>query len=419
MINNEFLKKLTILFVEDDDIAREQFGKSLKRLFKEVILGVNGEDGYYKFQEARLNNQTIDLILSDINMPKMNGLEMLEKIREIDENIPAMFLTARTETEYLQKAIELNVHHYALKPINLEDTILRIQKVCEKKYYQMVIDAKTDELKNYLNVINKVAAICKFDNEGNIKFINDLFCELFNKDSKELIGTKFNQFFHHTLSSTLADEILSKIKSDQTWNGDIKYENTQNEPFFIRSTIFKIISENGFDYVSIGFLSTQEVEKQREFHKNVLLTISDKSKKATQYKNDLENVQKENNQLKEMHQLLHKEMKHYKGRINTAQNQIEFYEKKILSMDKNLEKKLESRNHTAHDLHDALEKTEHEKDLLNQENKSLKSQHDEYLKEFDRLNDLISQKEKRIDSLSELLEHRESQLRKLDPDTLL
>lgn len=419
MFNRDFLKKLTILFVEDEEVAREQFAKSLKRLFKSVILGVNGEDGYYKFQEARLNSEPIDLILSDINMPKMDGLEMLKKIREIDEDIPAMFLTARTETEYLQQAIELNVHHYAIKPINLEDTVLRIQKVCEKKYYQMLIEAKNSELKSYLSVINQVAAIYKIDNDGNIQFINDLLCELFGQTREELIGTKFSTLFHDNVSDNIENEIWEKIKKNQTWSGDIKYKSQSHEPFFIRTTFFKLITEDGFDYVSIGFLSTQEVEKQRAFHKNVLLTISDRNKKAMQYKSDLETIQAENKQLQEMHQLLHKEMKHYKDRINASQNQIEFYEKKILSMDKNLEKRLESRNSTAGELQESLEKAQQENSVLSTQNEKLKKLHDENLKEFDRLNDLVSQKEKRIESLSEVLEHRESQLRKLDPDTLL
>ena len=142
MINKEFLKKLTILYVEDEEVAREQCAKSLRRLFKNVVLAINGEDGYNKFKESQSSTEPISLILSDINMPKMNGLEMLEKIREVDENVPVMYTTARTETEYLQRAIELNVHHYALKPINLEDIVLRIQRVCEKQYFQTVIDAK-------------------------------------------------------------------------------------------------------------------------------------------------------------------------------------------------------------------------------------------------------------------------------------
>jgi len=418
MYNVDFLKKLTILYVEDEDIAREQFAKSLKRLFKEVILGVNGEDGYYKFQEARLNSQTIDLILSDINMPKMNGLEMLEKIRELDKDIPVMYTTARTETEYLQKAIELNVHHYALKPINLEDIIVRIQEVCEKKYYEAVITSKNDELKNYLKIINNVAAIFKIDETGKITFVNDLLCDLFNQDKESLVGKDFTSLFHSDTSESLSNDIWTKVKNNRTWNGDIKYQNHQKEPFFIRSTIFKLIKENGFDYINIGFISTEEVEKQREFHKSVLLTISDRNKKASKFKSDADALRQRNKQLEEMNQLLNKEMQNYKDRLNKSNNQIEYYEKKLLSSDRSIEKRVELRNQEKNDLQDSLNRSKKENDALLSQNQKLKEVLAGNLKEIDRLKDVVEQKEKRIESINEVLEHRESQIRKFNPDLL-
>jgi len=418
MYNVDFLKKLTILYVEDEDIAREQFAKSLKRLFKEVILGINGEDGYYKFQEARLHSQTIDLILSDINMPKMNGLEMLEKIRELDKDIPVMYTTARTETEYLQKAIELNVHHYALKPINLEDIIVRIQEVCEKKYYEAVITSKNDELKNYLKIINNVAAIFKIDENGKITFVNDLLSDLFNQDKESLIGKDFTSLFHSDTAESLSNDIWAKIKNNQTWNGDIKYENHQKEPFFIRSTIFKLMKESGFDYINIGFISTEEVEKQREFHKSVLLTISDRNKKASKFKSDADALRQRNKQLEEMNQLLNKEMQNYKDRLNKSSNQIEYYEKKLLSSDRSIEKRVELRNQERNDLQDSLNRSKRENDALLSQNQKLKEVVTGNLKEIDRLKDVVDQKEKRIESIKEVLEHRESQIRKLDPDLL-
>ena len=299
MINTDFLKKLTILYVEDEDIAREQLGKSLRRLFKNVILASNGEDGYNKFHEERLAGRAIDLILSDISMPKLNGLEMLEKIREIDENVPVMYTTARTEIEYIQKAIELNVHHYALKPINLDDIIMRIQKVCEKQYFQMIIDSKNSELKNYLSVINNVAAIFRINEKGEITFINDLLCELFNQEESSLLGKSFTSLFHNDVAKTTSEQIWSKISNDETWNGDIKFKNNEDEPFFIRSSIFKLMRDDSLEYISIGFISTKEIEKQREFHKNVLLSITSKNKEAYKSKNELEAMSVENNKLKE------------------------------------------------------------------------------------------------------------------------
>ncbi len=94
MINRDFLKNLIILYVEDDEIAREKLAKILKRIFINVILAKNGLEGYVLFQEQQLSNEKIDLILSDINMPKMNGVKMLENIRSIDKEIPIIYTTS-------------------------------------------------------------------------------------------------------------------------------------------------------------------------------------------------------------------------------------------------------------------------------------------------------------------------------------
>ena len=74
MFNNEFLKKLSILYVEDDEMARNQLARTLNRLFKNVILANNGFDGLEKYIKAKKDGIKIDLILSDVNMPKLNGL---------------------------------------------------------------------------------------------------------------------------------------------------------------------------------------------------------------------------------------------------------------------------------------------------------------------------------------------------------
>lgn len=418
MINNEFLKQLTILYVEDEDIAREQFAKSLRRLFKNVILGVNGEDGYNKFQEARLASQSIDLILSDINMPKMNGLEMLEKIRELDENVPVMYTTARTETEYLQRAIELNVNHYALKPINLEDIVLRIQRVCEKQYFQTVIDAKNNELKNYLTIINNVAAIFKINEKGEITFINDLLCDLFKEEKESLLGKDFKELFHPQLLKDFTQEMLTTIKEDKTWNGDIRYKNHLKESFYIRSTIFKLAQDNGIEYISIGFLSTQEVEKKREFHKNVILSISNKNKEVSKSKNEIEGLYEENRILKENSHIFTENIKKYQEKISFLKNQIKHNETELASVDERIEKKIAMRKDAKDSL--ALEVTKLKKDnrLLLTKNDELEITGMNNFKEIERLKNEIVQKEKRIEAISDILEHRESQLRKLDPDIL-
>ncbi len=79
----EHMKSLTLLCVEDDPTTQILYQAIFEDFVKEIILANNGEDGYDKF----LTNN-IDLVLSDYDMPKINGLEMIKKIRKSDKDIP-------------------------------------------------------------------------------------------------------------------------------------------------------------------------------------------------------------------------------------------------------------------------------------------------------------------------------------------
>jgi len=84
-----FKKTLNILYIEDDITVRDVMSDILNDMFNNVIFAKNGEDGIKKF--INYNKEKIDLILSDIAMPKMDGIVMAKKIRKIDIDIPIIF----------------------------------------------------------------------------------------------------------------------------------------------------------------------------------------------------------------------------------------------------------------------------------------------------------------------------------------
>lgn len=149
MFDKTFLKNLTVLFVEDEQLAREKLAKLLDKVFKNVIICENGQEGLDKFTTRFNSNEKIDLIISDINMPIMNGLEMLEKIRDLDKEVPLIYTTARSESENILKAVSLNVSHYILKPIDSEDLLKKVYEICEKQY----VEKKLEETKTELETI--------------------------------------------------------------------------------------------------------------------------------------------------------------------------------------------------------------------------------------------------------------------------
>jgi YesN/AraC family two-component response regulator len=176
------LKKLNILFVEDDKLVNETLSFIFKKYVKNIFSAYNGEEGLKIFK-----NNHIDIVISDIQMPKMNGIEMAKEIRKINENIPIIFTTAFEESKYLKESIELGVDAYILKPIDKEQLLKKLNKIADNlvlkqevenyiKLMKIVFDYQTDALilldENYDVVIyNKAAGKILENNEKNLEFL--------------------------------------------------------------------------------------------------------------------------------------------------------------------------------------------------------------------------------------------------------
>ncbi len=106
---------LTVLYAEDDIFIRRNGLEYLARYFKETYEANDGIEAFSIWKEKRP-----DIIFTDIRMPKLNGLEFVTKVRTYDKKVPIIIITAYTDTDYLLKAIDLQLIKYLVKPITLD-----------------------------------------------------------------------------------------------------------------------------------------------------------------------------------------------------------------------------------------------------------------------------------------------------------
>ncbi|EAK4349019.1 DNA-binding response regulator [Campylobacter coli] len=109
-------KKLIILVVEDEVKARESMINILSERFSKVIGAQNGDEGLKKFKKFKP-----DLVITDIAMPIMDGLDMAREIKEISDDVPIVVLSAYSEKERLLRSIDIGIDKYLIKPVDIEE----------------------------------------------------------------------------------------------------------------------------------------------------------------------------------------------------------------------------------------------------------------------------------------------------------
>ena len=121
-------KELTLLLVEDEDSIRESMQEIFSGVFQKVISASNGDEGLKKFKKF-----SPDIVIADIMMPIMDGLEMSKQIKEVSKNTPVIILSAYSEKERLLKAIDVGIDKYVIKPIDMDELFVVLEQIVKTK----------------------------------------------------------------------------------------------------------------------------------------------------------------------------------------------------------------------------------------------------------------------------------------------
>lgn len=144
------LKNMRILYVEDDEDIRQLMQRLLGRVAGEVIVAQNGRQGLEFYKQFNP-----DLVVSDVQMPEMDGLSMASAIKAINRDTPVILTTALNETEYLLQAIEIGIDGYVLKPIRNNLLLEALNKGASTLYYRRELESKNQELQHYYDAAER------------------------------------------------------------------------------------------------------------------------------------------------------------------------------------------------------------------------------------------------------------------------
>jgi diguanylate cyclase (GGDEF)-like protein len=310
------LKNTTILYVEDEEDIQRTTAEILGKFVKKIILAKDGIEGLELFKS---NSETIDIIISDVNMPKMDGLEMSKAIKEINHNIPIIITSAYSDTDYLLKSIDIGIDKYVLKPIDIEQLV---QKMIYSLHYFQLKDLYTDSLTGLKNR-NHLIKHFKDDDEhismaciniDRLSMINDLYgFEIGDKVIVELtnkIIKTFEDESENSIYSLDSDKFIVAYKGHDTDKFQQIVADLQEE---IQSTSFIIdgceiyltlsvgIANNDFGTGLKLFNNTMRAIQVSIENQKSITTYSEKIDLGQSYQNNIKWIKEITNFKKDKH----------------------------------------------------------------------------------------------------------------------
>jgi len=174
---SDFLRNLAILYVEDDAIIQFSVSTLFDKLVGKLHTASDGIEGLAIFKAQRP-----DIVITDIQIPGLTGLEMVEAIREIDRDVPIIITTAYNETDNLLRAIELGIDRYVVKPIE-RNQLLRCVERCAEGLRQRRQVEEANRYNRFLLDINPNFMVT-FEAE-RIEYVNKSYLEFMGFDSTE------------------------------------------------------------------------------------------------------------------------------------------------------------------------------------------------------------------------------------------
>ena len=233
-------RNLSILFIEDYQPFVDEMKEILLELFKDVVIAIDGEEAlseYVKYKQK--HNKNFDIVLTDIRLPKLSGVELSKAIYTIDSSQNIIVLSSYTETEDLLELLNMGIRRFIKKPINYDE-------LCDSLYN---VSQSCLSLKKESVLMNQMISIGKgytWDNVKNVLSFNntEVYCTLYE--------SLFLQFLTKQRGMVCTMEMIIESYTDNNIN--ITARSIRNLVLQIRQKTDKECIQNiyGFGYCIQG-----------------------------------------------------------------------------------------------------------------------------------------------------------------------
>lgn len=221
------LKSITVLYVEDSKFLAKTTLKSIEKYFHKIYLAYNGQDALELLKEHKSD---IDIIITDLVMPVLDGIEMLGRIRKDGCNIPVIITTGFESALALEKIIELSIEGFIAKPLDINKLLEKTDGVATSLFIKRELAAKKEMIDNDI-------IYSETDENGIITYISKPFEKICGYSKNELVGKSHSLLKHPDTSPSLYKEMWSTLQSFRQWQGEMTNRKKDGSSYSLNSII--------------------------------------------------------------------------------------------------------------------------------------------------------------------------------------
>jgi PAS domain S-box-containing protein len=251
---------IKILYVEDEPSAAQVTTRILSKFYN-VTYRKNGQEALDTFIE----DPTYDIIVTDIQMPLMSGLEFLGKVKELGYNPFSIVTSAHNEFSFLVQAIELRINKFLIKPINANILLEYIREFTSIITTRKELQNQKQRYENLKHIINQHSLISIINENGELIDVNEKFMKVSGYGKDELIGQKCSIVKHPNTPQSYFHSMWDTITKGEIFHLEVQNLTKNGKSYWLRGIVSPIFNNDHTikEYMSIMEDITNEIEQQQ------------------------------------------------------------------------------------------------------------------------------------------------------------
>ncbi|GFE59850.1 diguanylate cyclase domain-containing protein [Geobacter sp. AOG2] len=254
---------ISLLFVEDDETARDTVSRLLMRVVGTVYVAADGREGLETYKV-----HTPDVVVTDIRMPVMDGIEMVREIRRLRPDCQVVILTAFSDIEYLLDCVSLGINHYIRKPIDFARLAEAIDKCCDYIDLKRRL-RKQDETLNLLSqaMEQAPASVLITDLQGAIEYVNTTFTKVTGYSTQEIIGKNPRILKSDLNPPELYRELWNSIREGKEWECELANRRKDGQVYWELAKFCPLRNSAGaiIKYLKVS----QDITERKHYEENL------------------------------------------------------------------------------------------------------------------------------------------------------